>query len=236
MQVTITFDMATTENPEGVSAAAARLMMAPRTTVVPETISVSDEAEVTREPAVGQEDSLPINSENITTGKKRGRKSKAETDAENAALTAAVAEEATAAEPVPEAEKVTFTPPPGAPPAMFTPNPASPIPTATFTTPPTSSPATSPFPMQSSSPFPPTVQQPAMPPPQEVVVGDGMTIEDVRAIMALANEKNPGAAFQFMRRETWLDGSPKGKWVTAEGIPADQRERYATELAQDSGI
>lgn len=61
-----------------------------------------------------------------------------------------------------------------------------------------------------------------MPPPQEVVVGDGTTIEDVRAIMQMANAKNPGASFQFMRRQTWLDGS-RSAWTDADAGGDQQR-------------
>lgn len=243
MQVTISFDMTTTDFPEHVSAAARQLMLSARgifdTAVVPDE---DNEPTAPREPAVGQE----ATSETPQAVKKRGRKSKAELEAEAsaAAITAAVAEEA-AAEPVPEEEKVTF--PSGPAPAMFTAQTTMPtMPnTATMTTPPPvfGGGSAMPFMTNGGSPFPsatPTVtvtfQQPAMPPTVEPVIGDDTTVNDLRAIMALANQKSPGLSFKFLQRTAWADGSPKAKWLTAEAVPGDVRGRLAGEMAQEAGL
>lgn len=244
MQVTISFDMTTTDFPEHVSAAARQLMLSARgifdTSAVPD--EDNEAAPTPREPAVGQE-SAPETPRPVV---KRGRRSKAEMEAEaaSAAITAAVAEEA-AAEPVPEEEKVAF--PSGPAPAMFTVQttmPAMPN-TATMATPPPvfGGGSAMPFMTNGGSPFPSatptvtvTVQQPAMPPAVEPVIGDGTTVDDLRAIMALANQKSPGLSFKSLQRTAWADGSPKAKWLTAEAVPADVRGRLAGEMAQEAGL
>ena len=255
MQVTISFDMTTTDFPEHVSAAARQLMLSARgffdTTTIPDEDIVPP-----REPAVGQE-AAPETPRPVV---KRGRRSKAEMEAEatSAAITAAVAEEA-AAEPVPEEEKVTF--PPGPAPAMFTATVTSgssmPGNSSVFvaqssspvfgggnamafgplTMPNGMSPnAGAPSPFQTNTPTTMQVQQPAMPPAVEPVVGDGMTVDDLRAVMGMANQKTPGMSFKFLQKSTWVDGSPKAKWLTAEAVPADVRERLAAEMAQEAGL
>lgn len=245
MQVTISFDMTTTDFPEHVSAAARQLMLSARgifdTSAVPD--EDNEAAPTPREPAVGQE-SAPETPRPVV---KRGRRSKAEMEAEaaSAAITAAVAEEA-AAEPVPEEEKVAF-PPSGPAPAMFTAQttmPAMPN-TATMATPPPvfGGGSAMPFMTNGGSPFPPatptvtvTVQQPAMPPAVEPVIGDGMTVDDLRAVMGMVNKVAPGTSFKFLQRAAWADGSPKAKWLTAEAVSADVRERLAGEMAQEAGL
>ncbi len=226
MRVTIEYDMSTTKFPTEVSLATQQLLMASRGFTVGREPSVTEE-----NTGDGQTDETPQQA--IT--RKRGRRSNAEKAAE---AQAAQAEEVVA-EPVPEAEKVAI--PDGPAPAMFVVNPVQqqtggltgmlPFPSV------------GPTPLATVTPFPTNfrtgvqAQQPAMPSAEPPVIGpDGNTLIDLQAIMSLANQKQAGTSFQYLRRRTWLDGSPKDPWLVAENVPVEHRERVMTEMAQVAGL
>lgn len=240
MKITIEFDMTTTEFPQLVTGAAKDLMLAARGLTpsyrapVPEdNLGIADDEtqyvvnqtfddiqSVTEEAAEKADDIEAALTP--TAAKKRGRKSAAEKAAEQApAAEEPVAEDVT---PVQETVAPTatpvFTPPAGVAPPMFTPTV---VPT-TVTTPP---------------PFAPAVQPQAAAMPDHVdpvIDPNATTLEDLKAIMALTNEKKPGATFPVLRRAAWSDGSPKAPWLTAEQVPAELRGRLAAEMAAEVGL
>lgn len=240
MKITIEFDMTTTEFPQLVTGAAKDLMLAARGLTpsyrapVPEdNLGIADDEtqyvvnqtfddiqSVTEEAAEKADDIEAALTP--TAAKKRGRKSAAEKAAEQTpAAEEPVAEDVT---PVQETVAPTatpvFTPPAGVAPPMFTPTV---VPTTT-TMPP---------------PFAPSVQPQAAAMPDHVdpvIDPNATTLEDLKAIMALTNEKKPGATFPVLRRAAWSDGSPKAPWLTAEQVPAELRGRLAAEMAAEVGL
>ena len=162
-----------------------------------------------------------------TTAKRRGRKSNAEKEAEAAAATPPMFTPAPTApaaeEPAAPIENTTapvpqFTPAMGGtPPLSFTPN--------VYTAP--TAPAAPPF----------NPQQAAMPPAAAAVIDPNeTTLADLQAIMAQADAKQPGLAFQIRRRKQWRDGTEKAAWLTVEQVPAEMRTRLATETAIEAGL
>jgi len=245
VKITIEFDMTTTEFPQLVTGAAKDLMLAARGLTpsyrapVPEdNLGVADDEtqyvvnqtfddiqSVTEEAAEKADDIEAALTP--TAAKKRGRKSAAEKAAEQApAAEETVTEEPVTEDVTPVQETVAstatpvFTPFAGVMPPMFTPTVVS----TTATTPP---------------PFAPAVQPQAAAMPDHVdpvIDPNGTTLEDLKAIMALTNEKKPGATFPVLRRAAWSDGSPKAPWLTAEQVPAELRGRLAAEMAAEVGL
>jgi hypothetical protein len=243
VKITIEFDMTTTEFPQLVTGAAKDLMLAARglspsyrAPVSEANLGVADDEtqysvnqtfddiqNVTEE-AADKADEIEA-ALTPTAAKKRGRKSAAEKAAEQAPAS----EETVTGEPVTEdvtpvqeivAMTPVFTPPAGVAPPMFTPTV---VPT-TVTTPP---------------PFALVVQPQAAAMPDHVdpvIDPNATTLEDLKAIMALTNEKKPGATFPVLRRAAWSDGSPKAPWLTAEQVPAELRGRLAAEMAAEVGL
>lgn len=259
MKVTIEFDMTTTEHPVGVSNAASQLMLAARglfdtKTLLTEAVPEEDAVPV---------DETPAQTVARRRGRKSNAEKEAERLAAEAQLaaenTSSTVEPATGCDtvetPATEPEKAVFVPPAGPAPAMFTPNistlqssmPVGAVYSVQSGTNPNVQTNINPnvqttnalpsFPPVGPTPIAPavatTVQRPAMP-PAESPTGD--TVEDLRAVMAKANAKQPGSTFRILRRNAWLDGSEKESWLVAENVPAQYRARMMAEISQEMSL